>query len=221
MSLITPHLFLGGLKPAQNFNFLKNKRVKLIVNCAMELPNYFPENFEYIRLDWDDIPQQNILQDLDRISNKIIKTIRDQNVVFVHCAAGISRSSSVVIYTIMKLHKWDYNKSYQFVKDFRSIISPNPGFVEQIQQMQLHGNKEPPSRTKVQDSILEKQSIQSKTPEKPQIDLSLNTNVTINGDDAEKSWSKLTFDCKDCEAPKFVSTKSSRQGRGIYARVFT
>lgn len=205
MSLITPHLYLGGLKPAQNFNFLKNKRVKLIVNCAKELPNYFPSDFEYIRLDWDDIPQQNIHKDLDTISNKIIKTIKDGNVVYVHCAAGISRSSSVVIYTIMKLHKWDYNKSYQFVKDFRSIVDPNPGFVEQIH---LLANKE--KLPLINDAVLpEKKSIEYKTQE-----------PTIN-DEKEKSWSKLTFDCEDCEAPKFVSTKSSRQGRGIYARVFS
>lgn len=249
MSLITPHLYLGDMGSAQDYKFLTNKRVKLIVNCAIELPNFYPEHFEYIRLNWDDIPEQEIKQDLDKISNKIIEKIKSGGVVFVHCAAGISRSSSVVIYTIMKLHDWDYKKSHQFVKDFRSIINPNPGFVKQLQskpptttqpktpksksiqipQPQIksydYHQDYPIKRTKhPQLQNNDPQPHNNNNPPQPQNNNPQNEKVNIvreNDIEIGKPWSSLTFDCPDCDLPSFVSTKSVRQGRGIYARVFS
>jgi protein-tyrosine phosphatase len=132
MSLITPYLFLGDNEDAQNNQLLFSKNVKLIVNCAKELPNHFPNQFEYINLKWDDTPTQNIQKDLEPVSDKIIEHMKKGNVVFIHCFAGISRSTSVVIYTIMKLHHWNYEKSLFFVKELHPRTSPNPGFVQQL-----------------------------------------------------------------------------------------
>lgn len=52
--------------------------------------------------------------------------------MLVHCAAGRSRSASVVISYLMKLNKWSLNKSIEYVQKMREIVEPNPGFKLQL-----------------------------------------------------------------------------------------
>jgi protein-tyrosine phosphatase len=49
--------------------------------------------------------------------------------LLVHCAAGISRSSSTVIAYLMKKFGWTYVKAHGFVRGKRPVISPNNGFI--------------------------------------------------------------------------------------------
>jgi protein-tyrosine phosphatase len=49
--------------------------------------------------------------------------------VLVHCAAGVSRSASVVIYYIMRHFRWSFAKALAHVKAKRSVICPNDGFM--------------------------------------------------------------------------------------------
>lgn len=143
MSLITPHLYLGNARNAQDINFLKSKKISFIINCAKELPNYFPNtSLQYLRLDLNDLPTQPIDQALTTSSDVILNNINKGVVTFVHCAAGISRSSSVVIYAIMKLHDWPFETSYRFVKEMHPNTHPNPGFVDQLIKMQQGGQHE-------------------------------------------------------------------------------
>lgn len=252
MSYITPHLYLGDANHAQNFDFLKKKNIKLIINCAKEIPDYYPDKFKYIRLDWDDTLNQRIIKELDKIADIIGLAIRKGQVVYVHCAAGISRSATVVIYTLMKLHNWDFNRSYLFVKEFRPVIKPNPNFVEQI--MKLSGGMssderpdepetfiesehferiqnfqeiQPIKEEKITETKFELESRPMLHPEqlnlKPpgkgnkyvKMDRSASTTDDTRG---TNNWSKLTFDCKDCESPSFIP---SGRGSGIYARIFS
>jgi hypothetical protein len=252
MSYVTPHLYLGDAIKAQDFEFLKKKNVKLIVNCARELPNYFQNNFAYIRLDWDDTLNQSITKQLNKIADAIALSIKRGHVVYVHCAAGISRSATVVIYSLMKLHNWDYNRAYLFVKDFRPIIQPNSNFVEQIMRISTDNStsleyenfkliKDTSMYYDDNDTIdgditnMLKNDIPPKVVE-PQLELynsemlhptTLNLKPkgtkyikmdkqSDNVADGKTHWSKLTFDCKDCESPSFVSS-----GRGIYAKIFS
>lgn len=132
MSLITPHLYLGDANDAQDLNFLRSKKVGFIIDCAVEIPTYYPQKFKYIHLKLNDLPRQNIIEALKVSSDQILQNIKNKVVTFVHCAAGISRSSSVVIYTLMRLHRWDYEKSFKYVKSMHARTNPNPGFVEQL-----------------------------------------------------------------------------------------
>lgn len=207
MSLITPYLYLGDAQNAQNYNFLKSKRVAIIVNCAKEVPDFFGKKgeFEYIRLGWNDIPEQDIKKVIDPLTDEIIFFIKNRLVVFVHCAAGISRSSTVVIYTLMKLHNWGFEKSFKFVKDLHPRTNPNIGFVEQLVLLQnpYKKNSRPqPSKENTQSS-----------------DSEISTRFDIEDLSEEpkenSTWSKLTLDCEDCEKPKY-----DRRGKSMYARIF-
>ncbi len=49
---------------------------------------------------------------------------------FRHCAAGVSRSASIVIAYYIKEKKMTFQEAYDFVKSKRNKIYPNSGFVK-------------------------------------------------------------------------------------------
>jgi dual specificity phosphatase 12 len=57
---------------------------------------------------------------------------RREGAVFVHCAAGVSRSATIVIAYVMKKHQWDYETAFDFVQKRRPIVYPNEGFIKQL-----------------------------------------------------------------------------------------
>lgn len=65
-----------------------------------------------------------------------IEFIRTGSVVFVHCAAGVSRSSSIVIAYLMIDKKMKFQEAYEFVKKRRPVICPNPGFQAQLKKIE-------------------------------------------------------------------------------------
>lgn len=46
---------------------------------------------------------------------------------------GISRSASTVIAYAMKQHHWPLDMALNYVRDRRSIVKPNEGFMKQLQ----------------------------------------------------------------------------------------
>jgi protein-tyrosine phosphatase len=51
--------------------------------------------------------------------------------VLVHCAAGMSRSPTVVIAYLMKVHRKSLREAFAYVRSKR-FVSPNYGFMKQL-----------------------------------------------------------------------------------------
>lgn len=239
MSLITPYLYIGGIQEAQDITFLQGSKVHTIVNCAREIPDFFPNNFQYIRLDLDDVPHQSLTHVLDPISRHIIQMMRAGKVVFVHCAAGISRSASVVIYTLMKLHRWNFDKAFRFVRELHPRADPNQGFIQQLASqnnpIQREGIpmyvgdsghtsnvellEDPDTQTSVQSFTHDAQS--EAVYEAPRNIYQRPGGMTPIQDPSQpgrtRGWRQLTFDCPECDLPEY----SPGGGRGLYARIFS
>ena len=54
------------------------------------------------------------------------------NRVFVHCAAGVSRSSTVVIAYFMAKYGFSFERARDMVKAKRKCVNPNNGFERQL-----------------------------------------------------------------------------------------
>lgn len=132
MSKIFEQLYLGSRIEASDQGWLDNNHITHIVNCAVEIPSYFPDHFSYLNLRLDDTPSQSIYHVLERSFNFILSAIGRGGNVLVHCAAGISRSASMVIYFIMKTKEMAFQKALDYVRSKRSIVNPNQGFVYQL-----------------------------------------------------------------------------------------
>lgn len=76
--------------------------------------------------DMDNVNILNYFQDaIEFISDKL-KTTN----VLVHCMAGISRSTTIVIAFLMANQKMTYEQAHAYVLAKREIIYPNKGFVK-------------------------------------------------------------------------------------------
>ncbi len=53
---ILPNLFLGSWRASRMLDRLLELKVALIVNCAAELDNNYPDAFEYVHLELRDVP---------------------------------------------------------------------------------------------------------------------------------------------------------------------
>ncbi|TNV71767.1 hypothetical protein FGO68_gene3675 [Halteria grandinella] len=73
---------------------------------------------------------------IERVVQKEGKTI------LVHCAAGVSRSASVVIAYIMYSKKIPLKEAHAFVLEKRPCIKPNTDFLKQLQEFEDDLTKE-------------------------------------------------------------------------------
>ena len=127
---IIDNIYLGDFRTADNIDILKEYNITHIINCAFNLPNKYPEQIIYKRLELRDEIDQPIIEKLEE-AYQFIKENKDKN-IFVHCVFGKSRSASVVIFYIMKEKKLNFNEAKNFVKNIRQIVEPNSGFENEL-----------------------------------------------------------------------------------------
>jgi len=84
---------------------LDGRNIAYVLNTASELSNDFPNDYTYLNFKLRDKSDQHMLDVFDE-AHKFINMARDNKKgVLVHCARGVSRSSTVVIAYLMK-EKW-------------------------------------------------------------------------------------------------------------------
>lgn len=73
-------------------------KVDVILTVAQDIPPVFPDKFEYKTLDILDNADADLLKHLGELVAFLedALTVRKKR-VYIHCAAGVSRSASVVV----------------------------------------------------------------------------------------------------------------------------
>jgi protein-tyrosine phosphatase len=87
-------------------------------------------------MDIGDSPTQDLTEFIKQGNKFIDEGISKGLNVLVHCAAGSSRSASIVIAYMMWKFDWSLAKAYKYVKAKRPICQPNDGFMEQLSKYQ-------------------------------------------------------------------------------------
>jgi len=134
MSQITPNLYIGSAQEATSLRWLRAHGITHVVNMAIEHQNYFPRAFYYFRGNLYDAPTQPLLTTLRKGFQFMKRAVANGGMVVVHCHAGVSRSSSMVIYYLMKTYGWSLWDSLVFMKRFHPRTNPNPGFIRELRK---------------------------------------------------------------------------------------
>lgn len=91
---------------------------------------YHPDPMKYCIIpicDYKDEPIETYFDECFRFIDDI------KGAVLVHCAAGVSRSATLVIAYLMTRKKMSFLEAHFFVKERRPIIRPNDGFMQKLQ----------------------------------------------------------------------------------------
>lgn len=131
---VDDNIYIGNSLGAGDINILKNYGITHIVNTAKEIPNFFPEKFEYMNLGLLDDPTQK--EDLSKVLEPSYRYIlnvltnHSTSKILIHCHAGKSRSSTLVIYYLMRKNLMDYETALSHLKNIRWLVEPNSWYCQ-------------------------------------------------------------------------------------------
>tara|TARA_B000000557_G_C20778993_1_gene445575 strand:- start:173 stop:862 length:690 start_codon:yes stop_codon:yes gene_type:complete len=160
---IIDHIYLGSGYHAANWEWLTENKIGYIVNVALEVDNFFPDDIEYIQLEAIRDNGEELFNYLDKIITNI-RNIRDtdnydadsekdlleinqsiDNVnnnrsnVLIHCLVGRSRSVTIVMAYLMKYHDMDVDQALKYVVDKRSYANPSITLLNSLREMYQKG----------------------------------------------------------------------------------
>lgn len=100
------------------------------------IPKY-PQNIKYYHYSIVDNPTSTI-DWCEEVCNLMEEEIKSKNsVLYIHCAAGISRSTTCILYYLMKKEKKNLKESFELVRKLRNVASPVYGFFKGLTDLDL------------------------------------------------------------------------------------
>jgi protein tyrosine phosphatase len=150
--LISPHIFIGACSVTNKPNWLIENRIKYILNIGSPI-SYDSRSYDnselssidaisYIKFKAHDHPSFQIHQIFDECYQLIDEAVNTKCNILVHCASGISRSSTIVISYLMKKNNWSCQETLNYVRQKRHCINPNVGFINQLYDYEKSISKE-------------------------------------------------------------------------------
>ncbi len=135
-------IHLGNLNGARDSNYLTEHK---ITHALTALPKCISRNTVFEKLGitqkaiyCEDTPEFNMYVFMDMAADFIHESVQEGN-IYVHCAAGISRSTTCLIAYYIKYKRMTMKDAWAFVRSKRGIAAPNYGFQCQLKQFEeLH-----------------------------------------------------------------------------------
>lgn len=125
---ILDDLFIGSIGSASNKENLKKTGITHIISCLDFTFMPFEGDFKYLHIPVLDSPAATIDQYFEQAHEFYQQAKKEDGKVFVHCFAGVSRSSTVACSIVMKELLQGRDTALQAVKANRAQVKPNQGF---------------------------------------------------------------------------------------------
>ncbi|CAL8237393.1 unnamed protein product [Boreogadus saida] len=133
---ILPFLYLGSAYHASRKDMLDMLGISALINVSANCPNHFEDSFQYKSIPVEDNHKADISSWFNEAIEFIDSVKKSNGRVFVHCQAGISRSATICLAYLMRTNRVKLDEAFEFVKQRRSIISPNFSFMGQLLQFE-------------------------------------------------------------------------------------
>jgi dual specificity phosphatase 12 len=128
---IATGLYLTDFNNAKDYESLKQLGVRQILTIGKELPRHGEPLFKAMHVRIDDSPSENIKKHFNSTYNFI-----NRGPTVVHCAAGVSRSATIVAAYLIRRFKMSSDKALTHIWECRKVINPNYGFKQQLKQFE-------------------------------------------------------------------------------------
>ncbi|NXC42145.1 DUS5 phosphatase, partial [Penelope pileata] len=131
---ILPFLYLGSAYHASKCEFLANLHITALLNVSRKSSESFQDQYCYKWIPVEDSHAADISSHFQEAIDFIDYVRRAGGKILVHCEAGISRSPTICMAYLMKTKKLRLEEAFDYIKQRRSLISPNFGFMGQLLQ---------------------------------------------------------------------------------------
>lgn len=138
---IEDNIYLGNAYNARDYYWLKTNNIGLIVNCTVEISDYFnnENEFQYYRIPVLDINGENIKDHVDNVLDAIddFKAKNEGKNILIHCFMGSSRSAAIVISYLINRKNMKLSTAIECVTNKRPIVNLNIDFYKQLLSCEL------------------------------------------------------------------------------------
>lgn len=133
-TIIPGMLYLSGYRVANNLELLKDLSITHVVRLGdtedLQLYTDHPE-IEYHTIEIEDSVRCHLTPTiLDAAIDFILAATTP---VLIHCHAGVSRSATVAMAYLIRVHKKSYQEAKKEIRDKRPCCSPNTTFLKDLQ----------------------------------------------------------------------------------------
>lgn len=129
---IVENLYLGGIQSTWNDYVYKYFDINTVFTIGRDLKPLILDGMVHKEYIIDDLVEVKMNFG---ILAEIHKNLLSGNKCLIHCFAGISRSSTIVIAYLMKYKNMRLGEAYDLVKAKRPQIHPNEGFWKQLMEL--------------------------------------------------------------------------------------
>ncbi|KAJ4357812.1 tyrosine protein phosphatase yvh1 [Didymosphaeria variabile] len=135
-------LYIGGIfTPAQRDALEEANITHVLSVLRMPLDDDLFTPFRHHAVQVDDVEDENLLEHFPATNRFIQEGLDGGGGVLVHCAMGKSRSATCVVAYLMQKHHISVSEALLQVRQARSIVEPNDGFMKQLE---LYGQMRTP-----------------------------------------------------------------------------
>ncbi|XP_021012557.1 dual specificity protein phosphatase 15 isoform X1 [Mus caroli] len=133
MTKVLPGLYLGNFIDAKDPDQLGRNKITHIISIH-ESPQPLLQDITYLRISVSDAPEVPIKKHFKECVHFIHSCRLNGGNCLVHCFAGISRSTTIVIAYVMTVTGLGWQEVLEAIKASRPIANPNPGFRQQLEE---------------------------------------------------------------------------------------
>jgi protein-tyrosine phosphatase len=147
MNKIIDYLFIGSFEDAIDIKQLQKHNIKHIINVAKECnhtkiyDNITYEKYPIIEY-YKPVNEDNIYDlnytNLEKLFFILDNYIEKKEPILIHCAHGMSRSVTFVIYYLMKKNKLSTDEAFKFVINKRKIAYPCSDYILYLNKLEKY-----------------------------------------------------------------------------------
>lgn len=134
MKQITDQLYLGNLREAGNPKTYTENNITAVLNlCNLDPVRPYPEHLIIARQPLID-SGQNKMADFELAVEQLFELLNNEEYVFVHCGAGVSRSCAITATALAYNYEISIEDAVKCIAQEKPDVNPHPTLLEQAQQ---------------------------------------------------------------------------------------